>query len=155
MRWTRENVELLRTMWLGGSSAGEITRKLVGASRGAVMGKIHRLGLPLRGAEGARQRVRAEKERVARKEPVHRAKKLPAEKAAAFVEPPVRPDAPPMRRLELVALESRDCRWPINGEESGAFLFCGNEQREKTPYCAYHGRLAYRVERPAPQRGAR
>lgn len=42
--WTDKRVELLREMWNSGSSAAEIG-KVLGISRNAVIGKVHRLGL--------------------------------------------------------------------------------------------------------------
>jgi|JI10StandDraft_1071094.scaffolds.fasta_scaffold424429_2 hypothetical protein len=42
--WTDKRVELLKEMWSRGSSAADIAR-LLGLSRNAVIGKIHRLGL--------------------------------------------------------------------------------------------------------------
>lgn len=43
-KWTPEQVETLRRMWLGDKSAGQIA-EAIGRSRNSVLGKINRLGL--------------------------------------------------------------------------------------------------------------
>ena len=44
MRWDEEDVVLLKRFWASGQSAAQIARRL-GHSRGAVCGKLRRLGL--------------------------------------------------------------------------------------------------------------
>ena len=44
MRWDEEDVTLLKRFWASGQSAAQIARRL-GHSRGAVCGKLRRLGL--------------------------------------------------------------------------------------------------------------
>lgn len=44
------NVELLERLWLEGKSAAEIAGMIRGASRNAVIGKVHRMKLPRHGA---------------------------------------------------------------------------------------------------------
>src|SRR5947209_14823171 len=46
MGWTDERVEQLKGLWNEGASASKIARALGGVSRNAVIGKVHRLGLP-------------------------------------------------------------------------------------------------------------
>lgn len=46
-QWSRESVAALIDLWNEGISATEIARKL-GASKNAILGKVHRLGLPKR-----------------------------------------------------------------------------------------------------------
>src|SRR5258708_20581764 len=45
MGWTDERVELLKKLWQDGLSASQIAKQLVGVTRNAVIGKVHRLGL--------------------------------------------------------------------------------------------------------------
>ena len=45
MAWTDERVELLKKLWAEGLSASQIAGRLGGATRNAVIGKVHRLGL--------------------------------------------------------------------------------------------------------------
>lgn len=46
--WTADRLAKLKTLWLGGSSAGEIAAQLGNVSRNAVIGKAYRMGLPVR-----------------------------------------------------------------------------------------------------------
>src|ERR1700691_4762226 len=46
MSWTDERVELLKKLWSDGLSASQIAAELGGITRNAVIGKVHRLGLP-------------------------------------------------------------------------------------------------------------
>ena len=43
--WTEDRVNTLKNMWADGYSASEIAKKIGATSRGAVLGKIHRLGI--------------------------------------------------------------------------------------------------------------
>ena len=52
MSWTDERVERLKKLWQDGLSASQIAAELGGVTRNAVIGKVHRLGLSNRGAEG-------------------------------------------------------------------------------------------------------
>lgn len=46
-RWTQENIDLVTRLWLAGQSAAHIGR-VTGKGKNAVIGKVHRLGLPAR-----------------------------------------------------------------------------------------------------------
>ena len=50
LNWTDDRVEQLKNLWTEGLSASQIARALGGVTRNAVIGKVHRLGLPGRGA---------------------------------------------------------------------------------------------------------
>ena len=47
--WTRQKVERLTAMWADGYSASMIAADIGDVTRNAVIGKVHRLGLPTRG----------------------------------------------------------------------------------------------------------
>lgn len=44
--WTDERVEQLKALWDQGFDAKSIAKRLGGVTRNAVIGKVHRLGLP-------------------------------------------------------------------------------------------------------------
>ena len=46
--WTKEKTQQLEELWKRGLSASEIKDKIHAASRSAVLGKVHRMGLPYR-----------------------------------------------------------------------------------------------------------
>ena len=58
-------------------------------------------------------------------------------------------EMPTSRRLSLVQLGERTCRWPVGDPMLADFHFCGNEPREASPYCTYHSKLAFQ---PASER---
>lgn len=47
------------------------------------------------------------------------------------------------RRLTLLELSERTCKWPIGDPSTGDFYFCGHPCAPDKPYCAAHVQLAY------------
>ena len=113
--WTPERIAILEARWLAGATAAAIAEELGGASRNAVIGKAHRLGLLCR--------------RLARKpRPEHRRRpKLRR----------VSPSPPPCGNSlrTLFELTKEQCHWPAG---DGDFLFCGAAAEPGKPYCARH-----------------
>lgn len=164
MNWTDERVELLKKLWAEGLSASQIATQLGGVSRNAVIGKVHRLKLSARGRTSAAQ-PRAKK--AAAPAPSKSASR-PARTVAASVgatalaiqfdaEPVARQVLRPAtdvvvpisRKLSLIQLTERTCKWPNGDPLSEEFSFCGNEAGENGPYCGYHAKVAYQ---PASER---
>ncbi|MBO0661189.1 GcrA cell cycle regulator [Jiella sp. MQZ9-1] len=55
---------------------------------------------------------------------------------------------PMTRKLSLVQLTERTCKWPIGDPLSPDFHFCGDHSGDGSPYCSYHAKLAFQaVER--------
>ncbi|MAU94985.1 MAG: GcrA cell cycle regulator [Fulvimarina sp.] len=52
---------------------------------------------------------------------------------------------PMMRKLSLVQLTERTCKWPIGDPLSPDFHFCGDHSGDGTPYCAFHAKLAFQA----------
>src|SRR5690606_8847846 len=50
---------------------------------------------------------------------------------------------PISRRLHLVQLTERTCKWPTGDPLAEDFHFCGNDAGENGPYCTYHSRIAF------------
>jgi GcrA cell cycle regulator len=50
---------------------------------------------------------------------------------------------PIFKRLPLVRLTERTCKWPLGDPLKDDFCFCGNDSPDNTPYCTYHQKLAY------------
>lgn len=169
--WTDERVELLRKLWAEGLSASTIAAQLGGVSRNAVIGKVHRLKLSSRGrstAAPARQKkapaAASATKSVTRTTTVTRPVTVSVGATALQVQfeaEPVarqyfRPQAevvvPISRRLKLVQLSERTCKWPNGDPLSEDFSFCGNDCADTGPYCGYHSRIAYQ---PANERRRR
>lgn len=164
MEWTDERVELLRKYWAEGLSASRIAAQLGGVSRNAVIGKVHRLKLSSRGRTTTSSTTRQKKSTTAPRaakpsaprtittsigatalqaqfdaEPVARRYYRPAEDVVV----------PMSRRLALVELTERTCKWPNGDPLSEDFSFCGNDSAETGPYCNFHSKVAFQ---PASER---
>lgn len=166
MNWTDERVELLKKLWAEGLSASQIASRLGGVTRNAVIGKVHRLKLSSRGRASASQ-PRAKKvssgngvraaARPARTVTVTAtvgatalAAQFDAEPVAQQMLRPVENVVIPIsRRLGLLQLTERTCKWPNGDPLDEDFSFCGNEAGESGPYCGYHSKMAYQ---PASER---
>lgn len=163
--WNDERVETLKKLWSEGLSASQIAANLGGVSRNAVIGKVHRLKLSSRGrATGApaRQKKAAKPVVSVASKPSARAsaptRSMPASIGAnalqvqfdseAVAQTYIRPVqdnvvVPISRRLRLVELSERTCKWPNGDPLAEDFSFCGTEAGETGPYCKYHAKLAY------------
>lgn len=149
--WTDERVDTLRKLYAEGKSCGQIAA-VVGKSRNAVIGRVHRMGLPLRGptgptTDGVARRVKARQEarqRIAampKPNPIKRVISTPAVKSDGYVADPSLPlaDAP---LVTLMDLENHHCRWMHDDR------FCGCAKVPGTSYCEHHLRAAYTVYKP-------
>jgi len=169
MNWTDERVEMLKKLWADGLSASQIAAQLGGVSRNAVIGKVHRLNLPGRAKSGGPTQVRTKRPApnatrsstyTANTRAVshsHTTRSMTRSSGATALKADADPVAyqeletrpvedvvvPISRRLELVQLTERTCKWPIGDPLQEDFHFCGNDSGEATPYCSYHARLAF------------
>ena len=168
MNWTDERVELLKKLWADGLSASQIAAQLGGVSRNAVIGKVHRLKLSSRGratASPARQKktqqAASSVKSSSRSATVSRSMttsigatalqaQFDVEPIARHVLRPVENVVVPIsRRLQLIQLNERTCKWPNGDPLTEDFHFCGNNSAETGPYCNYHARIAFQ---PASER---
>lgn len=154
-KWAPEVVKLLMVLWLRGDSASQIATKLnrvfafrVHVSRNAVIGKVSRLGLPLRATvvrpvtkKSMGQRMRAEREK-APKQP-----KLPPPPTARA---PKRPPSPEQGRMTFAEhRDFRDCAMFCEGEDGANGRVCGKPCVIGMTFCPSCVALAYQ---PAPAR---
>lgn len=172
MSWTDERVENLKKLWADGLSASQIAAQLGGVSRNAVIGKVHRLKLsgrgktttttarskkvnaaPVAAATAARPTIQSTTTQTTTMRTATVTKSVGAtamqmEYAADVVAQTILKPAsdvvvPISRRLTLLQLSERTCKWPIGDPLHDDFHFCGHESGESTPYCAYHAKLAF------------
>lgn len=68
---------------------------------------------------------------------------LPAHLVSGEPRRPVCELVPVSRKLKLVELTERTCKWPNGDPQAEDFGFCGSEAGETGPYCRYHARIAY------------
>ena len=142
--WSEDSVADLTRMWnVEGKSASEIARILGrGATRNAVIGKVHRLGLAQRGRP-ARLALS-----IPKREPrpfQHRS--WPRTVApAAITRPAPAPTrsvvAPAGERKTIVDLGPRECGYGVEGEGAD-MLFCAAPVVGRSRFCACHGGLTH------------
>jgi len=172
MSWTDERVETLKRMWADGQSASQIAKELGGVTRNAVIGKVHRLGLSNRTngtpAQQPEEAVEAEApaevpaaEEEAAEEPATAEAGDPDQTRSAVV--PAGQPLPPQpngeispetlasvreieklaRRLTLMELTERTCKWPVGDPATDDFWFCGLPVLPGKPYCEAHVGVAF------------
>ena len=47
------------------------------------------------------------------------------------------------KKLTLMELTERTCKWPIGDPLAVDFNFCGNDSGDAGPYCQFHAKMAY------------
>ena len=70
--WSREQIEQLTQLWTDGWSGSQIGHK-IGKSRNAVIGKVHRMGFPLRMQEPRKDGLRPQRKKPTDPRRQHRA----------------------------------------------------------------------------------
>ena len=159
MAWTEERVEKLKELWAEGLTASKIAQELGDVSRNAVIGKVHRLGLSNRsvgGKEAGGEPNEVSGQMTGVVEETERAADVEVEAPAPDVEDvveapePVNPVAAlaaeverSARRLTLLELNERTCKWPIGDPSTDDFYFCGLPCAPDKPYCPAHVAVAY------------
>lgn len=153
--WTDERIELLRKLYDDGLSCGQIAQRLRGVTRNAVIGKVHRLGFPLRGHE--HNSVHSTRKRAIRKT---RAANPPvnyrfAQRRSSALPAPTDPLPPPhetdIARVSVNDVTEHQCRWP--GRDPAGLVgdtpfFCGAPKIPGLPYCEVHCRRAFQPPKP-------
>lgn len=173
MSWTDERVELLKKLWGEGQSASQIAKELGGVTRNAVIGKVHRLGLSNRaGATPAKatdkKPVKAKAGEVpkaapapkpepvaaapkpslpARKQIIPAGQPLPPQPSANEISPEalasVREVEKKSKKIGLMELTERTCKWPVGDPATDDFWFCGLSAQPGKPYCEAHVSVAF------------
>ncbi len=157
MAWTDDRVEILKKLWAEGLSASQIANKMGEVTRNAVIGKVHRLGLP-----GRATTTRSKARRLPAKGGMmhHNSGGMIASGVA-----PLRADpgssrtitSPPMgegdfyfdlddptltpldKRIGLMDLTEHMCKWPIGDPCGDNFHYCGANKHKDSSYCEHHG----------------
>lgn len=163
--WTDARVDTLKGLWASGLSSSQIAAQLGGGlSRSAVIGKIHRLKLPVPAGKAARAprspiRVITKPKVSALTGPAtfseqrrNPSNNLAAKLAIAETEPGLPPllrgEAPDGTGIKLIELRPDSCRWPKGDPLQENFEFCGCKSLPDLPYCAHHTRRSLRVNTP-------
>ena len=171
MSWTDERVELLKKMWGEGQSASQIAKELGGVTRNAVIGKVHRLGLsnrattttksdakakaaPKQEAKAAPKASAPPKEpepkpvvTPARRQIIPACQPLPPQPSANEISPEALAKVSEVekkaKKISLLELTERTCKWPIGDPATDDFWFCGLPTQAGKPYCEAHVGVAF------------
>lgn len=156
--WTPERIETLTAMWLSGNSAGEIAAALGGgATRSAVIGKVHRLKLASHGRNDMKSGIARRHRKGDGTKPHGNRGKTKASTIVARIARkmrgpeieggplPIDPDdgVDVTDRIGLLQLNEHTCKWPIGDPLKPEFGFCGQHAADGLPYCERHARRAY------------
>jgi GcrA cell cycle regulator len=168
--WTDENVARLKADWPLGLSAGLIARQIGGTTRNAVIGKVHRLGLPGRtatlrtmargGSKRRRPRIAHHAGQAPHSTPQQElAARAQIAQERAAVQAPPREGRPILLRnarsdvMANDALDERAWRWTFgDGTKDDPFYCCGKPKAPGLPYCDFHARRAFNPVQPEHRR---
>jgi GcrA cell cycle regulator len=163
VNWTDDRVERLKKLWSEGLSASQIAAQLGGVSRNAVIGKVHRLSLPGRAKAGGTTVARSQKRATVTTQarptsfaPRTVTRTVTRPSGATMLKEEVEVEVfeemetssnnvvvPIFKRVPLIRLTERTCKWPIGDPLKEDFCFCGNDSPDSSPYCGFHQKLAY------------
>ena len=170
MSWTDERVEQLKKLYQDGLTASKIAMELGNVTRNAVIGKIHRLGLANR-TEASSATSETNEEEVneletqdasngesgeasaeestgpARKAIIPADQPLPPQPSANEVSEEalanIREVEQKARKLSLLELTERTCKWPVGDPATDDLWFCGLPAKPGKPYCEAHVAVAF------------
>jgi GcrA cell cycle regulator len=147
--WSDTDIRTLRTMWQDGATATEIAATLGGGvSRGAVLGKIHRLGL--KRSEDAQAKGRSES--TPKSPPKAPAQRPVLVSGGNTPSEPVRRSPESSGPKPIWALGQCQCRWPMGDLLDPPGLFCGEPTADGSSWCPVHAEMVYTgPNRPRPE----
>jgi GcrA cell cycle regulator len=145
MNWTDDRLEELKTLWAEGHSISTIADRLGHTTRNAVIGKVHRLGLP-----GRQKTQRPRQPRRSRASPMPRRRAMSVSHvqhmpitadniAAELAKLGPGPEPP----VTVQTLTASTCRWPEGDPCMPGFHFCGRKPAATGPYCGPHDWIAH------------
>ena len=156
-------------MWSEGKSASYIAKELGDVTRNAVIGKVHRMGLSHRSATTAKtvkekQATKVIKSKSASVNLEDKAEvttsRLPIRKLVVTAAQPLQQQSinseisqealanivvieKTAKRLNLMELNEKTCKWPIGDPATEEFWFCGLNVQYGKPYCQAHNAIAF------------
>jgi GcrA cell cycle regulator len=155
--WDQWQVDMLLEEWPKGTST-RIIGGLIGKTKNAVVGKVHRLKLPNRAARNGYHTGAMPKDKV------QAVAAIPTEKPVAAPKPPVvkemiklkKPTAPkffpqagPISAkppIGIMELNNNTCKAIVGHGHNGLAVYCGDMTFAGKPYCASHCAIYYNYE---------
>lgn len=158
--WTEQEHALLVEQARDGKSAAQIA-KMLDRSRSAVIGRVHRHNLKLRGkGKRGQDKPKAAIAQPAKQPHVHPGNIARKRESRAFdpgeVAPvKIEPTVFECRAVALADLSPGECKWPVNDAAVGeVHLFCGN-RADMGSYCRSHWERSVGVGTVGERRAAR
>jgi len=154
--WNEEKIQQMATMWAEGKTASHIAQCIGAASRNAVIGKLHRLGLsgnqPSRKDRAPpRNRPPLSTKRTKRAEPRKPKASAKLHLLAEPLPPAAETDIP---RVSMDDSTDKVCKWVCaDFKDMTTPMYCGCAVTDGLPYCEHHARRAYRADAPAQTGG--
>jgi GcrA cell cycle regulator len=127
--WPEWRTERLRELMAPRNLTAQQIAIELGITRNAVIGKCHRLKLPL----PMRPAAAPERKRKPRLKPIWKPRPAPA----------VTVCAPVAGAVSMIDLTSQTCRWPLWEDDRAPRLYCGAQVITGGSYCREHSGLAY------------
>jgi len=170
MSWDDSKIEKLKTMWTKDRLSANEIAVILGTTRSAVIGKLHRMGMT-GDHGGSRQRPvglrRVPNERQKPKSPTPKPNwasfGMPTRKPEpAMPKLPPEPLPPPTPRVfdpaklvKTLDLEDHHCRWPVGDPGQPDFRHCGETRiiGLRAPYCLSCAQVAYRPAEKHARKG--
>ena len=154
MAWTEERVEQLKKLWTEGLSASQIAKRLGDATRNAVIGKVHRLGLEPRAKPQRKNIAMGQLDgnvisvsysgNLAYKEtPID---DIGYDKNHEIIQPNIHSldESSDQFSVTILNLTENHCKWPQGDPGTEDFHFCGHQPLAGKPYCEQHAKKAFK-----------
>lgn len=151
--WTPDKVERLKVEWAAGTSV-RVIADLLGGSRNTIIGKAHRLDLPihadslfhperLRKKSPPKIKPKRAGRRAVRIKTVRRNGISAPHAVLAAMPPPF--SAPEPLNIALADLEPCHCRYAVSTD--APFVFCGHQRKQDSAWCSFHHALCHEKRR--------
>lgn len=157
--WTEAMMARVRALWMQDNPrlSAEAIAQCVGMTKNAILGHVHRAGLPSRGSpirryDGVLSQPKAKPPRTRKHAvtlpPLQSEKRMQTQTPIAKPKqnlPPPKLVKPPAQTKAIVAKSPtlRECCWPEGDPGSPSFHFCGAPAATGRPYCEEHCKRAY------------
>ena len=150
--WTIERVDQLKSLHAKGYS-NSVIGGMMGCSRNAAIGKLHRLGLTWPNHQKRIKEPKPPRPPVERK-PIHRIRQMGgglrviSTMTGDLFEPRCTPAEP--LHIGFDDLTSTTCHYPF-GDQPATMTYCGRQTIAGSSYCGFCHRLCYRKPEPPKQ----
>ena len=140
--WTDAKVQTMKSLWAEGLSASQIAGRLGGVSRNAVIGKVHRMGLP-----GRATTIRLNHRIRRSKESINSVRSIRETKPVVFQPDPIpylEPEDMPAKLFTFIDWPETGCKQPFTAADGATLFGCTCKKMHGQPYCDGHARINFK-----------